>query len=67
MSYTIWSKPFGSNQWSFCGLQSDSEKVAVQSFTMYHLAPGEMLQLRDPDGAVLEERIEKSRPHDPSA
>jgi hypothetical protein len=48
-------------------LQCDSEKVATQAFTMYQLAPGETIQLRDPDGVVLEERIDRSRPHDPSA
>jgi hypothetical protein len=67
MSYTIWSKSFGRHQWIFCGLQSDSEKVAMQAFTLYHLAPGETIQLRDPDGIVLEERIDRTRPHDPSA
>jgi hypothetical protein len=67
MAYTIWSKAFGSNVWTFCGLQSESEKVAMQALTMYHLAPGEIIQLRDPDGGVLEERIDRSRPHDPSA
>jgi hypothetical protein len=66
MSYTIWSRLFGSNTWNFCGMQSDSEKVAMQIFTMYHLAPGERLQLRDPDGVVLDERIDRLRPHDPS-
>jgi hypothetical protein len=67
MAYTIWSKSFGSSTWTFCGLQSDSEKVAMQALTMYHLAPGETIQLRDPDGSVLEERIDRSRPHAPSA
>jgi hypothetical protein len=62
MSYTIWSKAFGSTSWTFCGLQSDSEKVAMQAFTLYHLAPGEKLQLRDPEGRVIEERIDKTRP-----
>ena len=63
MSYTVWSKPFGSSTWTFCGLQSDSEKVAMQTFAMYPLAPGEIVQLRDPAGMVLDERIDKSRPH----
>lgn len=67
MAYTIWSKAFGGRIWSFCGIQSDSEKVASQAFAMYPLAPGETIQLRDPDGEVLEERIETSRPHDPLA
>ena len=65
MSYTIWSKSFGSRTWTFCGLQSDSEKVAVQAFSMYPLAPGETLQLRDPEGIVLDERLDKTRPHEP--
>jgi hypothetical protein len=34
---------------------------------MYRLAPGESLQLRDPDGIVLDERIDTTRPHDPMA
>jgi hypothetical protein len=63
MAYTIWSKPYGNSTWAFCGLQSDSEKVAVQSFAMYRLAPGEALQLRDPDGLVLDERMDMTRPH----
>ena len=66
MAYTIWSKPFGSRTWTFCGLQSDSEKVAVQAFTLSPLAPGETLQLRDPDGGVLDERLDKTRPHEAS-
>ena len=63
MAYTIWSKPYGHSTWTFCGLQSDSEKVATQSFDMYRLAPGETIQLRDPDGFVLDERIDRTRPH----
>ena len=63
MSYTIWSKAYGSNTWHFCGLQSDSEKVAVQSFDMYRLAPGESIQLRDPAGIVMDERVDMTRPH----
>jgi hypothetical protein len=47
-------------------LQSDSEKVAMQAFTLYRLAPGEALQLRDPEGTVLDERLDKTRPHDVS-
>lgn len=66
MAYTIWSRPFGHTEWTFCGLQSDSEKVAEQAFMMYRLAPGERLQLRDPEGRVIDERIETSRPHDPA-
>lgn len=66
MSYTIWSKPYGSSEWSFCGLKSDSEKVAAQSFEMYRLAPGEKVQLRHPEGDVLDERVDMTRPHDPS-
>jgi hypothetical protein len=62
MSYTIWSRPYGSNAWTFCGLQSESEKVAEQAFAMYRLAPGEKVQLRDPDGAVIDERIDTTRP-----
>jgi hypothetical protein len=63
MSYTIWSKAYGGHAWHFCGLQSDSEKVAVQSFDMYRLAPGERIQLRDPEGIVMDERIDMTRPH----
>jgi hypothetical protein len=66
MSYTIWSKVFGSPSWTFCGIQSDSEKVAAQAFALYRLAPGETIQLRDPDGIVIEERIDKTRPHAPA-
>ena len=63
MSYTIWSKAYRGSTWTFCGLQSDSEKVASQSFSMYRLAPGETIQLRDPDGVVIEERTDTTRPH----
>jgi hypothetical protein len=66
VAYTIWSKEFSSHTWTCCGLQSDSEKVAMQAFTLYPLAPGETLQLRDPDGIVLDERLDKTRPHDAS-
>ena len=66
MSYTIWSKAFGSTTWTFCGIQSDSEKVAVQALALYRLAPGESVQLRDPEGVVLEERIDRTRPHAPA-
>lgn len=66
MAYTIWSQAYGSREWTFCGLQSDSEKVAEQAFTMYRLAPGERIQLRDPEGTVIDERVDTSRPHDPS-
>jgi hypothetical protein len=65
MAYTIWSKPFGSRTWIFSGMDLDSEKLASQSFDMYRLAPGEGVQLRDPDGIVLDERIDTTRPHDP--
>ncbi len=65
MAYTIWSKPFGSRVWAFSGMDCDSEKLASQTFDMYRLAPGERLQLRDPDGTVLDERVDKSCPHDP--
>jgi hypothetical protein len=67
MAYTIWSKTFGSRTWVFFGMDLDSEKLASQSFEMYRLAPGESLQLRDPDGIVLDERIDTTRPHDPMA
>lgn len=63
MSYTIWSQPYDRRTWTSCGLQSDSEKVAAQAFEMYRLAPGEKIQLRDPDGTVIDERIDMSRPH----
>ena len=63
MSYTIWSKPYHSTTWAFCGLQLDSEKLAEQTFAMYPLAAGETLQLRDPDGMVMDERRDNSRPH----
>ena len=63
MAYTIWSKPYHSSTWVFCGLQLDSEKLAEQTFTMYRLAPGETIQLRDPDGIVMDERRDNSRPH----
>lgn len=63
MAYTIWSKTFGARQWTFCGLQLESEKLAEQTFSMYPLAPGETIQLRDPEGMVMEERRDNSRPH----
>ena len=63
MAYTIWSKPYHSSTWGFCGLQLDSEKLAEQTFTMYRLTPGETIQLRDPDGIVMDERRDSSRPH----
>ena len=44
MAYTIWSKPYHSSTWVFCGLQLDSEKLAEQTFTMYRLAPGETIR-----------------------
>ena len=66
MAYTIWSKPYGSPEWTFSGMQIDSEKLASQSFALYRLAPGERAQLRDPEGTVLEERIDETRPHDPA-
>lgn len=62
MSYTIWRKPYGSGTWRFDGMQIDSEKLAEQTFTMYRLAPGEAIQLRDPDGGVIEERRDTTRP-----
>jgi hypothetical protein len=65
MAYTIWSKPYGSNEWISRGLQLDSEKLASQSFAMYPLAPGERIQLRDPEGFVLDERVDETRPHAP--
>ncbi len=65
MAYTIWRRPFGSRVWAFSGMDCDSEKLASQSFDMYRLAPGERIQLRDPDGIVLDERIDTTRPHDP--
>ena len=40
MAYTIWRKPYGSEEWVFDGMQIDSEKLADQTFSMYHLAPG---------------------------
>lgn len=64
MAYTIWSQLYGSREWIFGGLQSESEKVAEQAFLMYRLAPGETLQLRDPDGTVIDVRTDMSRPHD---
>jgi hypothetical protein len=67
MAYSIWSKPYHSSTWVFCGLQLDSEKLAEQTFAMYRLAPGETVQLRDPDGLVLDERRDNSRPHPTSA
>jgi hypothetical protein len=67
MAYTIWSKLYGRQEWTFCGLQLDSEKLASQSFDMYPLAPGETIQLRDPDGVILDERRDMTRPHAPDA
>jgi len=67
MSYTIWSKLYHSSTWVFGGLQLDSEKLAEQTFAMYPLAPGETIQLRDPDGIVMDERRDNSRPHPSSA
>jgi hypothetical protein len=67
MAYTIWSKLYNSSTWAFCGLQLESEKLAEQTFTMYRLAPGETIQLRDPDGIVMDERRDNSRPHPSSA
>ena len=66
MAYTIWRWTYGSHQWEFTGLQLDSEKLADQSFAMYRLAPGEKIQLRDPEGAIIDERIDLTRPHDPA-
>ena len=66
MVYSIWSKPYGSKDWASHGWQSDSEKLAAQSFEMYRLAPGETIQLRDPEGVVIDERVDMTRPHDPS-
>jgi hypothetical protein len=43
-------------------MQLESEKLADQTFAMYPLAPGEMLQLRDPDGTVVNERRDTTRP-----
>ena len=63
MSSTIWSQPYNSHAWTSCGLQSDSEKVAEQAFAMYRLAPGEKIQLRDPEGAVIDQRTDMTRPH----
>ena len=62
MSYTIWRKPYGSRQWVFEGMQIDSEKLAEQTFSMYRLAPGESIQLRDPEGSIVDERHDASRP-----
>lgn len=64
MAYTIWRRTYGSHHWVFTGLQLDSEKLADQSFAMYRLAPGEKIQLRDPEGAIIDERIDLTRPHD---
>ncbi len=66
MAYTIWRRTYGSHQWVFTGLQLDSGIVADQSFAMYRLAPGEKIQLRDPEGVIIDERIDLSRPHDPT-
>jgi len=63
MLYSIWSKPYQGPTWTFCGLELDSEKLAEQTFAMYHLAPGETIQLRDPDGMVMDERRDNTRPH----
>ena len=54
--------PTAGEEWLFDGMQIDSEKLADQTFSMYHLAPGETIQLRDPDGFVIEERRDESRP-----
>ena len=62
MAYTIWHKPYRSDDWQFSGLQIDSEKLAEQTFEMYRLAPGEVIQLRDTDGFVLNERRDMTRP-----
>ena len=62
MAFTIWRKPYGGQEWLFDGMQIDSEKLADQTFSMYHLAPGETIQLRDQDGFVIEERRDESRP-----
>jgi hypothetical protein len=62
MAYTIWHKPYRSDTWQFSGLQIDSEKLAEQTFALYRLAPGEVIQLRDPEGFVLNERRDMSRP-----
>lgn len=67
MSYTIWRKPYQSTTWVFSGMQLDSEKLAEQTLAMCPIAPGETLQLRDPDGAVMSERRDDSRPHAASA
>ena len=63
MAYTIWTQAYGTHHWRFDGLQSDSEKIAEQMFAMYRLAPGEKVQLRDPDGIVIDERKDMTRPH----
>ena len=34
MAYTIWHKPYRSDDWQFSGLQIDSEKLAEQTFEM---------------------------------
>lgn len=62
VSYTIWNKPYRNDAWQFSGLQIDSEKLAEQTFEMYRLAPGERIQLRDPEGFVLNERQDMRRP-----
>ncbi len=67
MAYTIWRQSYGSPEWVFTGLQIDSEKLADQSFAMYRLAPGEKIQLRDPEGSVIDQRIDMTRPHRPSS
>ncbi len=62
--YTLWCRASGSSSWEFRGIQSESEKLAEQLFAMYRLAPGEAVQLRDPQGAVIAEREAALRPSD---
>jgi hypothetical protein len=38
----------------------------MQAFTLYRLAPGEIIQLRDPEAVVIEERLDTTRPHAPA-
>ncbi len=63
MAFTIWSKSYESPAWVFSGLQIDQATLADQTFAMYHLAPGETIQLRDAEGFVVDERRDASRPH----
>lgn len=63
MAYTIWTQAYDTDHWTFHGLQSDSAKLAEQLFALYRLAPGETIQLRDPDGMVIDERRDVTRPH----